>query len=156
MSPLRCLIDSMIFDEIAGDPDILALVVRLTNARMVELLAAPASIAQVAATPDEYHRARLRRVRVLVVPPVDPDDPAAMAILARLLANPGIDEVDARIAATAIVQGVPLVTEDRGLRAAIGDAAPGLALWDWAHDLRPRILAADVPTAAPRRVRRAG
>jgi len=151
MEPLRCLIDSMIFDAIAGEPDLLALLGRLTNAGRVELLAAPASIAQVAATPDEYHRARLRRVRVLVVPPIDPDDPAAVAALLRLLRHPGIDEVDARIAATAIREGVPLVTEDRALRAAIATVAPDLELWGWPHDLRPRLLAADAPTAPPRR-----
>lgn len=155
MTRLRCLIDTMIFDAIASDPDMVALVARLTDAGQVELLAAPASIAQVAAVGDEYHRARLRRVRVLVVPPVDPDDPAAMAILLRLLGHPGIDEVDARIAASATLQGVPLVTEDRPLRAALETAAPELELWDWAFELRPRIRAADVPTAAPRRARRA-
>jgi predicted nucleic acid-binding protein len=155
MVPLRCLIDSMIFDAIAGEPDMLALVARLTNAGRVELLAAPASIAQVAATSDEYHRGRLRKVRVLVVPPVDPDDPEAMATLMRLLRHPGIDEVDARIAAAAILQDVPLVTEDRALRAAIAAVAPELEVWGWPHDLRPRLLAADVPTAAPRSARHA-
>ena len=156
MGPLRCLIDSMIFDAIAGEPHVVALVDRLTNARRVELLASPVSLEQVAATPDEGHRRRLQRVRVLVVPPVEPGEGPAGPVLGALLRSPGVDEGDAQVAASALVQGVPLVTEDRSLRQAAATLLPELPRWTWGDDLRPRIIAlADAPTFPPRR-RRAG
>lgn len=154
MGPLRCLIDSMIFDAIAGEPQVAALVDRLTNARRVELLASPVSLEQVAATPDEHHRRRLQRVRVLVVPPVEPGERPAGPVLGALLRSPGVDEGDAQVAASALAQGVPLVTEDRSLRQAAAALVPELPRWTWAADLRPRLVAlADAPTHPPRRRR---
>jgi predicted nucleic acid-binding protein len=139
MRALRCLIDSMVFDAIAAEAEVLALVDRLTSARWLELLAAPVSVEQVAATPDEWHRRELQRVRVLVVPPADEDDPQVRALLAALRPITGID--DAFIAAAAAAQAVPLVTEDRRLREGAAAQLPDVALWSWAADLRPRILA---------------
>jgi predicted nucleic acid-binding protein len=95
MAALRCIIDSMIFDAIAAEPEVLALVDRLTSARRLD----------------------------------------------ELRARPGVGDEDAQIAATAAAQGVPLVTEDRDLRDAVGLLLPQLALWSWAADLRPRITA---------------
>jgi predicted nucleic acid-binding protein len=138
-APLRCLIDSMIFDAIALEPGMLARVDRLTAARRLALLAAVTSIEQLAATPDPAHRRRLQRVRVLVVPPAD-DDPRARPLLDDLRAL-RVDRDDALIAAAAVLQEAPLVTEDRGLREARVAACLRVALWDWANDLRPRILA---------------
>jgi hypothetical protein len=137
----------MVFDEIAAEPQLLALVDRLTSARRLALLAATETIAEIAATPDRAHRRRLQRVRVLVVPPPDPDgDPT---LLARLHRSTGVS--DARIALTAAAQGVPLVTEDRDLRLAVAAHVPDLPLWRWAPDLRPRIAALEheQPTAMP-------
>ncbi|MCW3003887.1 MAG: hypothetical protein JWQ20_3185 [Conexibacter sp.] len=139
MGALRCLIDSMLFDAIAAEPDLVALVDRLTSARWLELLAAPVTVEQVTATPDEWHRRELQRVRVLVVPPAEEDDPAVAAPLRAVRRTAGID--DALIAAAAALQRVPLVTEDRRLREAVGAHLPGLALWSWADDLRPRLVA---------------
>ncbi|HMJ33485.1 MAG TPA: PIN domain-containing protein [Baekduia sp.] len=136
---MRCLIDSNVFDAIAAEPDLLELVDRLTSARWLELLAATVSVEQVAATPDEWHRRDLQRVRVLVVPPVDEHDRAVAALLAALRRISGID--DALIAAAAAAQRVPLVTEDRRLREAAAAHLPGLVLWSWAADLRPRVVA---------------
>jgi predicted nucleic acid-binding protein len=152
MEALRCLIDSMIFDAIAAESGLLTLVDRLTSAGRLELLAAPVSIAQVAATPDEYHRRRLQDVRVLVVPPVEPDDPDTGVLLSALLSNPGVDEGDAEIAAAAAAQSVPLVTEDRSLRLAVAEHLPRLQLWSWSQDLRPAIeaLGRGEPTARRR------
>jgi predicted nucleic acid-binding protein len=142
MAALRCVIDSMIFDAIAAEPEMPALVDRLTSARRLELLAAAVAIRQVAATPDPARRKQLMAVRVLVVAPVDNDaGAAARRILDELRARPGVGEDDAQIAATAAAQGVPLVTEDRDLRDAVGLLLPQLALWSWAVDLRPRITA---------------
>lgn len=141
---LRALIDSMIFDDdIAAERPLREALGRLTDAGRVELLADTASVEQVAATPDPERRARLRRVRVLVVPPVPEDD----ARLRALAARPGVDRADAGIAAAAHAQGVPLVTADADLRAAAAAVVPGLALWTWAADLRPRLdaLAAELP-----------
>jgi len=140
MEALRCLIDSMIFDAIAGEPGMLELVDRLTSVRRLELLAAATSIEQVAATPDPAHRKRLRRVRVLVVPPSDD-----AALLAALAARPGVGSADALIATAAAARAVPFVTEDRSLREALAALVPRLPLWDWAADLRPRILALPDP-----------
>jgi predicted nucleic acid-binding protein len=138
MRPLRCLIDSMIFDAIAERDETLALVDRLTSARRLELLAAPAGIAQVAATPDPARRRRLQRVRVLVVPPAPaPDDGRGPA--SRLRGARGVDRDDAAIAAAAAHHGVPLVTEDRALREAVAARLPQVAVWDWRAGLAPRL-----------------
>jgi predicted nucleic acid-binding protein len=128
----------MIFDEVAAEDGLLAGVDRLTNARRLELLAAPETIAEIAATPDPVHRKRLRRVRVLVVAPAEDD-----ALVARLRARTGVSHDDARVAATAAHHAVPLVTEDRDLRLAVAELLPALPVWRWAADLRPRIAALD-------------
>jgi predicted nucleic acid-binding protein len=158
MPAVRCLIDSMIFDAVADEPGLLELVDRLTRARRLELCAAPTSIAQVAATPDPERRRRLQRVRVLVVPPADDADPVARATLAALRAAPGVGWDDALIGAAAAAHGVPLVTEDRALARAAAAGDPPVAVWDWAADLRPRLLAlgeaAPVPVTRGRRGRR--
>lgn len=145
MEPLRCLIDSMIFDAIAEEPALLDAVDRLTSAGRLQLLADTVSVQQVAATPPSYHRNELRRVRVLVVPPAE-DDPAVAA----LAGTPGVDLADALIAVAARAQHVPLVTEDGALRRAVAELMPEVELWDWAGELRPRLvaLAAELP---PRR-----
>jgi predicted nucleic acid-binding protein len=136
MGPLRCVIDSMVFDSIADEPELLALVDRMTSAGSLELLAAAVSIDQVSATPNLARRKRLRRVRVLVVPPAGERDQVRRA----LFATPGVDEADALIAAAAAAHDVPLVTEDRDLRLAVANTLPRIPLWTWARDLRPRIL----------------
>lgn len=139
MAALRCLIDSMVFDAIAAEPELCTLVDRLTSARWLELLAATVSVEQVGATPDEWHRRELQRVRVLVVPPVDEDDRDVAELLSALRRISGID--DALIAGAAAAQHVPLVTEDRRLCEAVARHLPGLPLWSWAGELRPRIVA---------------
>ena len=151
MAALRCLIDSMLFDAIAAEPELLTLVDRLTSARWLQLLAAPVSVEQIAATPDEWHRRALQRVRVLVVPPPDENDPEVAELLVALRRMAGID--DAVIAAAAAAQSVPLVTEDRRLRDAVGELLPSMTVWRWAEDLRPRIVAlgAEHPRAPYRR-----
>jgi predicted nucleic acid-binding protein len=141
MTPLRCLIDAMVFDAIVAEPGMPALVARLTSARRLELLAAAVAVEQVAATPDASYRRQLQRVRVLVAPPPDPEDPATAVLLAVLARSTGVGIDDAAIAATADAQQVPLVTEDRDLRNAVAVQLPLVELWRWATDLRPRILA---------------
>jgi predicted nucleic acid-binding protein len=143
MPALRCVIDSMVFDAIAGKPALLRDVDRLTRARRVELLAALETMAELAATPDEEHRRRLQKVRVLVVAPPPPRDPRLRA----LRTGAGVSEEDARIALTAATHEVPLVTEDRDLRLAAAAQLPALVLWRWEADLRPRIedLVAELP-----------
>lgn len=136
MEPLRCLIDSMIFDAIAEEPVLLDAVDRLTSAGRLQLLADTVSVQQVAATPPSYHRNELRRVRVLVVPPAE-DGPAVAA----LAGTPGVDLADALIAVAARAQHVPLVTEDGALRRAVAELMPEVELWDWAGELRPRLVA---------------
>src|SRR4051812_35163384 len=98
----------MVFDAIAAEPEMLAAVDRLTSAGALELLAAAETMGEIAATPDRARRRRLQRVRVLVVPPVDPGDAAARELLRRLRAWPGVSDEDARIAVTAAARGVPL------------------------------------------------
>lgn len=127
----------MVFDAIAEEPEVRALVDRLTNARRLELLAAMETMAEVGATPDRAHRRRLQRVRVLVLPPPEADD----AVLTRLRTSTGVSFDDARIAITAAAHDVPLVTEDRDLRLAAAEHLPDVPLWTWATDLRPRIVA---------------
>ena len=146
---LRCLIDSMIFDAI-DDAGLTALVDRLTSARRLELLATPTSIAQVAAIPDPARRRRLRRVRVLVVPPAD-GDPSVHDLLAALRHNPGVGHDDALIAAAAAIHNVPLVTEDRDLGAAVAEHLPRVPVWRWAADLRPAIIALGTEATQPPR-----
>lgn len=146
---LRCVIDSMVFDAIAAERELLELVDRLTRARRVELLAALETMAEIAATPDEPHRRRLQRVRVLVVPPPARADPRLLP----LRRSPGVSEEDARIALTAAAQDVPLVTEDRDLSVAVAAQLPAVALWHWDRDLRPRLEALALDLPAPRRWR---
>jgi len=156
MPAVRCLIDSMIFDAVADESGLLELVDRLTSARRLQLLAAPTSIAQVAATPDPERRRRLQRVRVLVVPPADPGDPVARATLAALRAARGVGWDDALIGAAAAAHAVPLVTQDRALAAAAAAADPPVTVWDWPGELRPRILALGEALPAPVRPGRRG
>jgi hypothetical protein len=140
---LRCVIDSMVFDEIAGERDGLRVVDRLTNAGRLQLLAAAQTMDEIAAVADAEHRRRLQKVRVLVLPP-----PRPHIAFRGLMSAPGVGEVDARVALTAVEHGVPLVTEDRDLRAAATEHLPELELWHWAQDLRPRIYGS--PSAARR------
>ena len=133
LGTLRCLIDSMIFDAIAEDRELLSEVDRLTRARRVELLAAAETMGELAAVPDPDRRRSLQKVRVLVVPPA-PTGP----LYEQLMAAPGVSDEDARIALAATASAVPLVTEDRDLRAAAGEHLPGLELWRWA-DLQGRL-----------------
>lgn len=129
---MRCVIDSMVFDAIAADRDLLVLIDRLTRRRALELLATPETMAELDAVPDEEHRRRLQKVRVLVIPPADAPAPA-------VLAWRGVGDEDARIAAAAAREGVPLVTEDRDLRDAVAAHLPALETWTFARDLLPRI-----------------
>jgi predicted nucleic acid-binding protein len=151
---LRCLIDSMVFDAIVAEPQLLADLDRLTSARHLQLLAAAETMAEVGATPDRARRRLLQRVRVLVVPPADPEDPTADAVLRRLRRSTGVSDDDARIALAAAVHGVPLVTEDRDLRLAVADQLPHVATWSWETGLRPRIVALGEEHPGPHRHRR--
>jgi predicted nucleic acid-binding protein len=154
MAVLRCLIDSMVFDAVVAEPDLLADVDRLTSARRLELLAAAETMREIGATPDPARRRLLQRVRVLVLPPADVRDVATRWVLGDLHGSPGVSDEDARIAAAAAVLGVPLVTEDRDLRQAAATHLTHMPLWSWEGDLRPRItaLAGDHPRGlrAPR------
>ncbi len=141
---LRCLIDAMIFDAIAAEPAMLRGVDALTSARRLELLAAAETMREIGATPDRAHRRRLQRVRVLVVPPADRSRAATRELLAGLLRRPGVSDEDARIAVAAAAHGVPLVTEDGALRAAVEALLPQVERWTWEADLRPRLLALGV------------
>lgn len=138
---VRCLIDSMVFDAIVAEPGMPAEVDRLTRARSLELLAAAETMEEIAAVADEEHRRRLQRVRVFVVPPVDVEAARWAGVFASLLRARGVSEEDARIALAAAAREVPLVTEDRDLREAVAALLPRVALWTWAADLRPRIVA---------------
>jgi predicted nucleic acid-binding protein len=139
VAALRCLIDTNIFDAIAAEPEMVALVDRLTNARRLELLAETTSVEQIAAVADDVHRKQLRRVRVLVVPPAG--EAADTVLVAALGARRGVGHEDAVIAAAAVAHRVPLVTEDRSLREAVAELVPRLELWRWRADLRPRLRA---------------
>jgi predicted nucleic acid-binding protein len=139
VTALRALIDTNIFDAIAAEPDLVALVDRLTDAGELQLLAETTSVEQVAAVPDDVRRKQLRRVRVLVVPPAG--GAADTVLIAALGARPGVGHEDAVIAAAAVAHRVPLVTEDRSLREAVAELVPTLELWRWAGDLRPRLRA---------------
>lgn len=143
MAAVRCLIDSMVFDAIV-DADLLDVVDRLTCARELGLLAALETMQELGRTPQPDRRRRLQRVRVLVVAPPEPADPAVH----RLRTSPGVSDEDAGIAATAHLHGAPLVTEDRALREAVGLHLPGLSVWTWSADLEPRLLAL-APTRPP-------
>jgi predicted nucleic acid-binding protein len=152
VTALRCVIDSMVFDAIAQDRALLDEVDRLTRARRLELLAALETMEEIAATPDEEHRRRLRKVRVLVVPP--PAGARGDRRLARMRTSPGVSEEDARIAVTAAAHDVPLVTEDRDLERAMAAHLPGTQVWHWLGDLLPRIQALAQQLPAPPRRRR--
>jgi predicted nucleic acid-binding protein len=133
---LRAVIDSMVFDAILDEHDGLRAVDRLTRRGRLRLLAAAATMDEIAAVADAERRRGLQRVRVLVLPP-----PRPHIAFRGLMRAPGVGESDARIALTAVEHGVPLVTEDRDLRAAAAEHLPVLVLWRWADDLRPRIAA---------------
>jgi len=151
---LRALVDTMVFDALAGDEALLAGLDRLTRARRVELLAAAETMAEIAATPAPERRRRLQRVRVLVVPPAGHGAAQTRVALAVLRTAPGVSDEDAAIAAAALAHGVPLVTEDRDLREAVRTHLPGVALWSFAGELAPRLaaLAAELgPPPSPAR-----
>ena len=138
MTAVRCVIDSMVFDAIV-DTERLRLVERLTTGRELELLAALATMQELDRVPDRARRRLLQRVRVIVLPPPDEEDPAVRRPAERLRASRGVSDEDASIALTAAFHGVPLVTEDRDLREAARAHLPDLALWTWAADLEPRL-----------------
>lgn len=149
---LRCVIDAMVFDAISDDLALLAEVERLTSARRLELLAAAATLAEVAATPSRPHRRRLQRVRVLALPPADPRDHVAAGLAVRLDASPGVSEEDAAAAVAAAARGVPLVTEDRALRAAAQALLPDVPVWG-VDELRRRLAAISLEHPPRRRAR---
>lgn len=150
MRTLRCVIDAMVFDAIAAEPELLTEIGRLTSAGRLELLAAAATLEEVAATPDRLHRSRLQRVRVMAVPPADERIPAVASLLASLRGAPGVSEEDAAVALAAASHRVPLVTEDRDLRAAAARHLAHVPLWSWAQ-LRPAIEAAAQELRTPDR-----
>ena len=126
MTALRCLIDSMVFDVLAASPGRLDDVDRLTRTRTLELLAAAETMRELDAIPDRLLRRRLQRVRVLVVAPV----PGDAALRSRLQAAGDVSDHDAGIALAAAAHHVPLVTEDRELRAAVAAHLPEVPVWD--------------------------
>jgi predicted nucleic acid-binding protein len=138
---LRCVIDSMIFDRIAVDDELLAEVDRLTSVHVLELLAAAETMREIGRTPGRTRRRRLQQVRVLVLPPVRTRGPAAYIVLANLRGSTGVSEDDARIALAAAIHGLPLVTEDRDLRLAVAAHLPEVPVWTWDVDLLPRLTA---------------
>jgi predicted nucleic acid-binding protein len=123
---LRCLIDSMVFDVLATSPGRLDDVDRLTRRRELELLAAAETMRELEAIPDRTLRRRLQRVRVSVVAPV----PGDARLRARLQGGGDVSDHDAGIALAAAAHHVPLVTEDRDLRAAVTAHLPEVAVWD--------------------------
>ena len=135
---LRCLIDSMVFDVLAESPGRLADVDRLTRSGELELLAAAETMRELDVIPDRIQRRRLQRVRVLVVAPV----PGDARLRARLQSAGDVSDHDAGIALAAAAHHVPLVTDDRELRAAVAAHLPEIAVWD-AAELVARLEALD-------------
>ncbi len=136
----------MIFDAIAAEDELLAETDRLTATRGLELLAAAETMWEIGRIRDRRRRRRLQQVRVRVIPPATVRWPETRRLVAALMSSPGVSDFDARIGVSAAFHRVPLVTEDRDLRAGMAEHLADVAVWSWEEDLRPRLAAlADLP-----------
>ncbi len=139
----------MIFDVIADDDELLADVDHLTAARGLEFLAAAETMWEIGRIRNRRRRRRLQQVRVHVVPPAPVRWPETRRLLTALMGSPGVSDTDARIAVAAALHRVPLVTEDRDLRAAMAEHLADIPAWTWEGDLLPRLAALGAQPEGP-------
>ena len=148
--PQRFALDTNVFDQIIESEDSLARVERLAARGLIEIVVTHVQEDELAEIQDEPKRARIARVPRVQEPTSDFIIGVSRLGMARLgtgvhleplrASNPRKYTNDALIAATAIWDGVTLVSEERRLRNRVRDEY-GLEVWDWARlDARLRSL----------------
>lgn len=146
--PLRCVIDNMIFDEIAAERGLVAKLRDLTTNGSLELLVTSkqAEECQLAQRPDLLGRVERRsgarhRRRALptgrVAARCRPGGPAEPYDTLRAFAGSPRHTNDHLGVATAHLETLPFVTEDKRLHG-FASTQPGIDIWRW-RDLRRRI-----------------
>jgi predicted nucleic acid-binding protein len=133
------LIDSDVFDSIVDEPGMLHRVRDLVEAERLELIAASVSRRQIARAPTP-RRALLESVPVTWVGTAGFALDYSRLDVDRLGPSQPIDAIrkgrskeleDALIAATALFDGVPLISEDKRLRNAVARELPRLRVHAW-------------------------
>lgn len=118
------MIDTMVFDAVADDPEIHEAVTTATRDGRIKLFTTQIQEDQLAAIPDLARRKRLRALSREVLPPISADgDPVVDAVHA----GQNKHMADAIIAGTALARCDVLVTED----ARLTERASGLGLEVW-------------------------
>ncbi|UUY02178.1 hypothetical protein LRS13_15825 [Svornostia abyssi] len=119
------MIDTMVFDAVADDPETRAAITAATRDGRIKLFTTQIQEDQLAAVPDPARRKRLRALPREVLPPVAPD---GSALVDAVHAGQNKHMADALIAGTALARCDVLVTEDARLTARAGGL--GLEVWN--------------------------
>ncbi len=118
------MIDTMVFDAVADDPELHAAVTAATRDRRIALFTTQIQEDQLAAIPDPARRKRLRALPREVLPPVDAD---GGTLVDAVHAGQNKHLADALIAGTALARCDLLVTDDKRLT----ERASGVGLEVW-------------------------
>lgn len=118
------MIDTMVFDAVADDPDTRDAIAAATRDRRIALFTTQIQEDQLAAIPDPARRKRLRALPREVLPAVSAD---SGAIVDAVHAGQNKHMADAIIAGTALARCDVLVTED----ARLTERSKGLGLEVW-------------------------
>ncbi len=133
------MIDTMVFDAVADDPEFRAAVTAATRDRRIALFTTQIQEDQLAAVPDPGRRKRLRALPREVLPPVGAD---GGPVVDAVHAGQNKHMADALIAGTALARCDLLVTDDKRLT----ERASGLGLEVWSTQRLHRWI---VATPAP-------
>ncbi|MGK2936843.1 MAG: hypothetical protein ACSLFR_03420 [Solirubrobacteraceae bacterium] len=119
------MIDTMVFDAVADDPETREAITAATRDRRIALFTTQIQEDQLAAIPDPARRKRLRALPREVLPPVSAD---GGELVNAVHAGQNKHMADAIIAGTALARCDVLVTEDARLTERAG--ALGLEVWN--------------------------
>ena len=140
--PERFALDTNVFDRIVETDASLARVQRLVAAGLIEIVVTHIQEDELAEITDEVKRERIARVPRVQEPTSDFIIGVSRLGMARLGTGANLEPLrasnwskytnDALIAATAIWDGVTLISEERRLRNRVR-AELGLEVWEWAQ-----------------------
>lgn len=140
--PERFSLDSNVFDRIVESDESLARVQRFVAAGMIEIVVTHVQEDELAQISDETKRARIAQVPRSCVPTSHFVLDFSRLGMARLGESPALDILrdgnwtkytkDGLIAATAELEGITLVTEERRLANRAREDL-GMDVWDWAR-----------------------
>ncbi len=139
---MRAMIDSMIFDRIAGTPGMSEHIETLITAGDLTILTTHLQEDELAKIPDDAKREAIARLPREQIPTYGMALDDSRLDMARLSEGEGIEEIrrgnvknteDSLIAATADVDADILVTEDSTFTKRAGVAFPKLKVWKFEH-----------------------